>query len=519
MKFSFLLILSLFTVTGFAQIAYAEETRAYLEPEDCFYFEYYDYDDYSCVIDCSTDEECEELEELLDDLLYGDDDTSEDIETSVDGETAIVAYVAYGSSLSSMEVGTSLTSVQTEYAEDTDLHQSMWDTFVGIAGEDFVIDHVSGFSIFTDSGESDTLAYVVQDSWDLTKWIVSLDIEDMLEDPEEFNETLIHEFTHILTLESDQVPVSDILYEDVSEEEYATLYDEAVADCPTYFTGEGCSNDDSYIYLFVEEFWAEWIESGGPIDTNFGEIDFYTDNEDNFVTWYAATNPGEDIAESFSYFVVKDKSTGTTVGDQKWNFFYEFAELVDLRDTIRTFLGIEVGDTSDDDSLIDEIAERYISDDDSDPQDIFDEIAAIQEYVAETAETSLLIDRLAGQIMLLVDRDGEAWYIDPVTRFRYYLADGPTAYEFLRTFGLGITNADLEQVPTSDDAYGGGTMAEALSGRILLQVEENGEAWYVNPSDLKRYYMADGAAAYTIMRELSEGTLAEWIEMIYPWTF
>jgi len=44
-----------------------------------------------------------------------------------------------------------------------------------------------------------------------------------------------------------------------------------------------------------------------------------------------------------------------------------------------------------------------------------------------------------------------------------------------------------------------------LLGRILLQVEEHGEAWYVNPKDVKKYYMANGAEAYRIMRYLSIG--------------
>jgi len=125
-----------------------------------------------------------------------------------------------------------------------------------------------------------------------------------------------------------------------------------------------------------------------------------------------------------------------------------------------------------------------------------------------------LIDRLQGYIMLAVDYHGEAWYVDPISRMRYYLADGPTAYEFLRSFGLGITNADLEKIPTEDDPVGGGATAQALSGRILLQVEEHGEAWYINPADLKRYYLADGDEAYRIMRELSWGTLLSSISSI-----
>lgn len=48
-------------------------------------------------------------------------------------------------------------------------------------------------------------------------------------------------------------------------------------------------------------------------------------------------------------------------------------------------------------------------------------------------------------------------------------------------------------------------LAKRLSGRILLQIESHGEAWYVNPRDVKKYYLANGNEAYRIMRYLSVG--------------
>lgn len=44
-----------------------------------------------------------------------------------------------------------------------------------------------------------------------------------------------------------------------------------------------------------------------------------------------------------------------------------------------------------------------------------------------------------------------------------------------------------------------------LNGKILLQVESKGEAWYVNPKDGKRYYMANGDQAFQIMKTLGSG--------------
>jgi len=48
-------------------------------------------------------------------------------------------------------------------------------------------------------------------------------------------------------------------------------------------------------------------------------------------------------------------------------------------------------------------------------------------------------------------------------------------------------------------------ISNTLRGKILLQVELHGEAWYVNPKDGKRYYMANGDKAYNIMRDMGVG--------------
>ena len=49
------------------------------------------------------------------------------------------------------------------------------------------------------------------------------------------------------------------------------------------------------------------------------------------------------------------------------------------------------------------------------------------------------------------------------------------------------------------------TLASQLSGKILLQVESKGEAWYVNPQDSKAYYLGKPDDAYNLMRSLSRG--------------
>jgi len=61
-----------------------------------------------------------------------------------------------------------------------------------------------------------------------------------------------------------------------------------------------------------------------------------------------------------------------------------------------------------------------------------------------------MAERTSGKILLQVERHGEAWYVHPKTGIRYYMKDGEAAYNLMRYYSLGITNADLEKIPVGD---------------------------------------------------------------------
>ena len=69
-------------------------------------------------------------------------------------------------------------------------------------------------------------------------------------------------------------------------------------------------------------------------------------------------------------------------------------------------------------------------------------------------------------------------------------------YALILVVGVGFLSVDFVQSKS---------MAESLSGKILLQVEDNGEAWYVYPGELTRYYLGRPADAFDIMRDLGLG--------------
>lgn len=134
-----------------------------------------------------------------------------------------------------------------------------------------------------------------------------------------------------------------------------------------------------------------------------------------------------------------------------------------------------------------------------------------------------MANRLKGRILLQVEDHGEAWFVRNSDAMRYYMPDGDAAYQMMRYFSLGISDADLAKIPQvadteamnkSTSACRYSSLANRLKGEILLQVEQHGEAYYVDPVKCRAIYMKDGAAAYQIMRYLGLGAKNEDIEKV-----
>jgi len=176
-------------------------------------------------------------------------------------------------------------------------------------------------------------------------------------------------------------------------------------------------------------------------------------------------------------------------------------------------------------------------------------------FIPQAGQTKTLDARIAGYILLQVEANGEAWYVNPDNLKRYYLGRPVDAFSVMRDFGVGIKTEDLNRIEIGfsdsiagdldsdglgdafEDAIGssrtdsdtdndgfndkaeiengympaGGAwpvdkvFAKKQAGRILLQVEANGEAWYVNPDNFKRYYLGRPTDAFSVMRILGLG--------------
>ncbi len=203
-------------------------------------------------------------------------------------------------------------------SEVADQATAIWSRFAELIPAD-QRQMVVGFELM---GESYQGAHVYPDDDDPTTWILGVGLG--LGQDQDY--VLIHEFAHLLTLQAKEVPPSD-----------------DAGGCTTYHTGEGCALRGSTMAEFVERFWPkemqdelEELYEDGDEDEIFA---FYQERSDQFVTDYAATNPGEDLAETFTHFVIEDRPTGDTIADQKIQLLWADPDLVELRTQIRSALG------------------------------------------------------------------------------------------------------------------------------------------------------------------------------------
>ncbi len=94
------------------------------------------------------------------------------------------------------------------------------------------------------------------------------------------------------------------------------------------------TNQDALLTDYYLRFWKDYVN----VDLFQTSYQFYLRNQSDFVSSYAYSGASIDIAESFSYFVLREKPQGNSIAEQKIRFFYDYPQLVELRQTIRQSL-------------------------------------------------------------------------------------------------------------------------------------------------------------------------------------
>ncbi len=296
--------------------------------EDCFEEEEYNPRTYSCDIVCESDEECEAKIQAVEEKLasleeewYGEGGDTPDLHDHYDegGEDmpVLARYTINADALLRQD------GVGGEHSYAEEQFNTMWEVFTNLVPSKRR-EVFSTFEVFTD-GYGNIMGAVMPEPENPEKWVLQMDPEDAFIDGEtidwkELQYTLIHEYAHVLTLQHTEV------------DPYVSY--EA---CTTYHPGEGCAKEGSYLYAFYTKYWAgikeEQVAAEGDEEAMTA---FYETYQDQFVTDYAATNEAEDMAESFTAFVIQDKPEAPgSIAEEKIAFFYDYPELVTLRGFMR----------------------------------------------------------------------------------------------------------------------------------------------------------------------------------------
>ncbi|MBI2331458.1 MAG: hypothetical protein HYU84_04720 [Chloroflexi bacterium] len=263
-------------------------------------------------------------------------DISKDFSESADDEETsyLVTYLVSGNELHDPYYEDVPADLKDEQ-NDSNAHQQIWNYFTALIPLEYR-PTLAEFSIMTD-GTDNILAAVAQTYDDPNRWGLEVDIADT-SDYYYLSFTLVHEFAHLLSLGPDQVPPSIPIFNNPEDND---IYVQESSACTTFFPGEGCSNPDSYMNAFYQEFWTDIYDEWNEINLEEDEDlyyekldDFYYKYEDQFLTDYSVTHPAEDIAEAFGFFVFADQPDGDTIAEQKILFFYQYPELVQLRSAI-----------------------------------------------------------------------------------------------------------------------------------------------------------------------------------------
>jgi len=105
-----------------------------------------------------------------------------------------------------------------------------------------------------------------------------------------------------------------------------------------------------------------------------------------------------------------------------------------------------------------------------------------------------IANRYAGKVVK--NPKGGIWYVEPASKKRYPIMDAEQTFAAIQKAGTGIKHAELTK-------YLKAGFPRRLAGKILIDAEANGAAYYVNPARLKGVALKSAYEGFLALRDLS----------------
>ncbi len=282
--------------------------------DDCSSYEKYDSARKVCFFECEDEIECKKISALidkefkgyLDDYAENQSSDSSDDQPGDDSEDPNIRAEYF--------VGTGEKISFAQGQEDESDHE-IWKQIKDISPNDLTETYIDTFQVF-DNRDDDTLAYVSDDNGDGKFEIAINSAQHKLSSKTEQTLTIVHELTHIITLNFDE---------------------QGDEGCGGYVSEDGCFPSTSVMGSYVSRFWSADLIA----QSESGDIE-YERNKKIFVSEYATTSPEEDIAESFAFYVVSNSSQSKTIAQQKQVFFNGFKNLISIKTQMRQAIAASI---------------------------------------------------------------------------------------------------------------------------------------------------------------------------------
>ena len=205
--------------------------------------------------------------------------------------------------------------------EMTDLDKDMWGLIEEMSPSQESFDSIREYTVYYDEDDTTDASVSAIDDND-EEWSFELNYSST-NDFELLLPVIVHEFSHVLSLQNDEV---------TSETEEREIRNT----CVNYLVAEGCLKDGTMLNNFFEKFWKENPDFVPDVDRAENETEaFYETRQDQYVTDYATTNPIEDFAESIMFYVMNSPVKANTEKRQKTDFFKGYNKLVRYRNEVR----------------------------------------------------------------------------------------------------------------------------------------------------------------------------------------
>ena len=122
------------------------------------------------------------------------------------------------------------------------------------------------------------------------------------------------------------------------------------------------------------------------------------------------------------------------------------------------------------------------------------------------AKAQPILVRYSGKVVVQAEDKTKTWYIDPIKKEKYSLNNAKDALVIMQNLGIGISNKDINRIKLPTSKYSNWKdyiFAKNISGRIFVQVQDKGQAWYIDSINYRKYYLGTADNALKVLKSLS----------------